>query len=262
MELLALLDNKDFQQDALQFYRSAQDAYPTTSEADIPRVADTLAAPFFKKWGVPPPPSPELVRPDPRRRYVDAIASGRWAVVSIFPWTTEPEIRGAVKRARQKLGRQHQDRAAQEQRTQQAAWLSACGIPGADIAKTVWKRQRGLRRLPKRRITMAMSYEAEERLLRKHLEQGRSYKEAEELVLKRARGSEVPASAAVRVAAHRYFNERTKLNADLQAPRAVDPRSHALTMLFRAAIEQPTEGELRQRVEAVQQAFVNVSTRN
>ena len=102
-----------------------------------------------------------------------------------------------------------------------------------------------------------MSYDAEERLLRKHLERGHSYHEAEQLVLKRARGSEAPAAVAVRVASERYFKERTKLNADLQTPRMVDARSHALTLLFRAVSEQATEDELRQRVEAVQQAFVN-----
>jgi hypothetical protein len=254
--LLALLDNKEFQHDALEFYRAVADVYATTKEDDVPRVADRLATPFFTKWDVPPPPSPELVRPDPRRRKVDAIASGRWSVVTIFPWTTEQEIRATITQARGKLRRQHHDRAVQQRRVQQASWLSSCGIQGPEIAKAVWKRHGGLQRLPKSCVTSAMSYDAEERLLRKHLERGHSYHEAEQLVLKRARGSEAPATVAIRVASERYFKERTKLNVDLQAPRIVDARSHALTLLFRAVSEQATADELRQRVEAVQQAFV------
>jgi len=220
-------------------------------------VAAKLAEPFFKKWGVPPPPSPELVRPDPRRRIVDAIASGRWSVLTIFPWTTDAEIRTSIRKARRKLGRQHHDRAAQQTRVQQAAWLSSCGIGGPEIAKAVWNRRRGLKRLPKSRVTAAMPYDAEERLLRKELDRGRSYREAERLVLKRVRGSEARATAAIRVASHRYFKDRIKLNIELEAPRMVDVCSHTLTLLFRAASEAATEDHLRQKVAAVQQAFVN-----
>jgi hypothetical protein len=255
--LLALLKAQDFQRDALQFYRAVVKVRPTMAELDFPKVAEELAAPFLAKWGVRPPPSSELVSPDSRRKYVDAIASGRWTVVPIYPWTRQQQIEDAIRRARKTLGKEHQDRAAQERRVQQAAWLDACDIPGPEIAKAVWGRRHGLRRRSKGQATAAMSYQAEERLLKGYLEKGYSYEAAELLVLQRARGSEAPASAAMRVASDRYYRSRLNLNADFAVPRVVDERSHALTMLFRATHEGANEDQLRQRIEVLQNAFLN-----
>jgi hypothetical protein len=250
------LNNSEFKADAKPFYEAIAAVHATTPMENIPRVATELAESFVAKWGVPPPPSPELLRPDSRRKYVDALASGRWSVIPVFPWTTRRDIEAAVRRSRKRLGKQHQDRDAQERRVQLASWFDACGIGGPDIAKAVWGRYRGLGRRSSAHAIGILSYAHEERLLKKYLEQGRSYPDAERLVLKRARRSEAPASAAMRVASDRYYKGRVSLNTDLALPREVDRRSHALTMLFRAATDGASEEEIRRHVNNVLKAFI------
>src|SRR5688572_29341106 len=84
--------------------------------------AQQLLMPFVAEWGVPPPHAAVVLDQDPRRHTIEAIASGRWGVVTIFSWTTDRDVRRAAKKIRQAIGKQHQD-AANERRAQLARWL-------------------------------------------------------------------------------------------------------------------------------------------
>ncbi len=241
--VLALLENPAFCGEAQQLIREIA-AFVATSPRDNQRAAFVLekTAPFVEKWGVPPPQAGALVNPDPARAVAEAIMSGRWGVLPIFARTTDREIRTAVQRIRRVVRKQHQD-AETARRAQLARWLEDCGLGFSRpaIAGAVWGRRRGLRRPSKEQAIAQLPERVEREWYKAYLAEGRSPEQAERLTTKRARGSEAPASATVRMAERRYEQEVERLNATLASPVPSEPVSAALTMLYRTDPEDTAE---------------------
>src|SRR5713101_6544623 len=147
--VLALLKNKAFCDEATDLLRKIA-TFVETAPPDEQREAfvSQQTSPFVEKWGVPPPHAPSLVDPDPARPFADAIMSGRWGIVAVFGWTTDLEIRAAIKRIRSVVRKRHQD-AQIAPLAQQARWLEGCGYSRPEIASAVWGRRKGLRRRSK-----------------------------------------------------------------------------------------------------------------
>src|SRR5262245_59841581 len=90
---LRLLQNQEFCQDAYAVLRQiATFAESHPGEEQRNAFVAEIIPPFKQKWGVLPPHAPDLVHLDPRRRLVEAVGSGRWGLVAIFPWTTNRTI--------------------------------------------------------------------------------------------------------------------------------------------------------------------------
>jgi hypothetical protein len=234
--VLALLENLAFCDEAHQLIQKIA-AFVATSPGDEQRMAFVLeqTTPFVEKWGVPPPQAGALVNPTPARAVADAVMSGRWGVLPIFAWTTERETRPAIQRIRRVVRKQQQD-AETARRAQIARWLEDCGLGFSRpaIAAAVWNRRRGLRRPSKAQAIARLSEKVERTWYQAYLAQGRSPQQAERLTTRRARGSEAPASATVRMAERRYEQDLERLNATLASPVPSEPVSAALTRLYRA----------------------------
>src|SRR5262249_15885815 len=80
----------------------------------------------------------------------------------------------------------------------------------------------------------------EDELYRNYRALGLTPKQIEQKILKALRGSEAPASAAVRMTERRYVKRVECLNEDLASPVQSEPLSHALTLLFRALPDEDT----------------------
>lgn len=254
--VLALLENPEFGDEALHLIREIA-AFVATSPCDDQRAAFVLekTTPFVEKWGVPPPHAGALLNPGPARAVADAIMSGRWGVLPMFAWTTDREIRTAIQRIRRVVRKQHQD-AETARRAQLARWLEDCslGFSRPAIAGAVWGRRRGLRRPSKAHAIAQLPEKVEREWYQAYLAQGRSPQQAERLTTKRARGSEAPASATVRMAERRYEQDLERLNATLLSPVPSEPVSAALTMLYRADPEDTAE--IRRGLVTLRKALV------
>jgi len=250
--VLALLENQEFCDEGLHLIREIA-TFVASSPSDSVRDAfvSQRTIPFVEKWGVPPPHAPALVDPDPARPFSDAVMSGKWGIVPIFAWTTDLEIRRAIRRIRGVVRKMHRD-AQITHRAQKARWLEDCGYPRPAIASAVWGRRKGLRRHSKEQAMAGLPEDVEREWYEKYLGQGREPRVAERLIYKRAQGSEAPASATVRMAEHRYEEDLTRLNAALAAPVPSEPISAALTMLYR--VDDPAE--VRRGLVALRKALV------
>src|SRR5207237_221197 len=123
--------------------------------------------PFHDRWGVWPPQTGELLGADPRRRLVEAIASGNWGIVRVFPRTTDREIQSRVKTIRRTISKQHKD-SLNGRTTQLVAWLQDCGA-GFDrkaIARAVHGWTKGLSRPTKAQAIARTSRKRETELYR------------------------------------------------------------------------------------------------
>lgn len=232
--VLDLLKDPEFCADA---QRVLQRAAALRAQAPPPeewqRRTQELVQPFLARWGVVPPTTSELLDADPRRRLVQAIASGRWGVVPVFPWTTDREIRGRAKKIRSMIGKQHKD-ALVSSAAQLVQWLEACGFKRPTIARAVFRRRTGLSRPTKTQAIARAPEYRERQLYEKYGRLGLTENKIEQRVYKRLRGSEAPASAVVRVTARRYVKRIERLNEVLVTPVQSEPLSHELTTLFRA----------------------------
>src|SRR5206468_9910681 len=104
-----------------------------------------LAQPFRDRWGVLPPSTRELLDPDPRRRFVEAVASGNWGVVLVFPWTTDRSTKARVKSIRGTISKWHRD-ALDRRQVQLQNWLECCSVAFKrhEIARAVYGWTKGL----------------------------------------------------------------------------------------------------------------------
>jgi len=159
---------------------------------------EQLGVRFIERWGVLPPTSGELLDPDPRRRCVEAIVSGRWGVVPIFPWTTNRQIKARVVNMRPVIRKQHRD-ALVNRHAQLVGWLEAIGFDRPTIAHAVFGRTTGLRR-PTQATAIARTPERREReLYEEYRGLGLTHSQIQQKVYRRLQGSEAVASAAVRM---------------------------------------------------------------
>lgn len=212
---------------------------------------------FLARWKVVPPTTTELLDADPRRRLVDAIASGHWGVVPVLQWTTDREIRGRLKKIRRVIGKRHQD-ALNARGAQLVRWFEAIGFDRPTIARIIFGRRTGLRRPTRAQAIARISWDRERQLREEYRRRGLPDDQIDQWVYRRLRGSEAQASAAVRMTGQRYTTRIQCLNKDFETPIQSEPLSHALTMLFRALPD--TDGAaVKQHALAVQAALAAAS---
>src|SRR5262249_2058451 len=184
------------------------------------------AQPFRDRWGVWPPQTGELLDPDPRRRAVEAIASGNWGIVLLFPWTTDREIHACIKKIRSTISKWHKD-SLDFHTAQLERWLEECGagFGRKAIVRAVRRRTKALHRpttsqafaradreTPGRPDELFEKYQQQYREL--GIDETAAYTLANQRVERALRGSEAPAHAALRMAGSRYRNRLKELNAD------------------------------------------------
>src|SRR5262249_46752162 len=146
-EVLDLLKNAQFCADAQRTITEAAGiTVQLCSFEERQMQLEQLGQKFEDRWGVPPTTTGELLDPDPRWRFLDAIASGRWGMVPIFPWTTNRQIKARIEKIRSVIRKQHQD-ALITRHAQLVRWLDTIGFDRPKIAQVVFGRRTGLRRL-------------------------------------------------------------------------------------------------------------------
>lgn len=254
-EVLRFLDDEPFRVDGIAIHHELTAAAASSSANDTwEAVAAELVTPFVKKWGVLPPPSVAIVDPDPRRRAVELVVSGRWGAIAVFPSTTRADTNAQLKALQRVIGKQHRD-AQEARRVQIAQWLDACGYHWRDIARAVWHRRSGVRRPTKQQVIAKLSEDEERAMM---LADGGSYREAERRLYRRLRGQEAKAAAMVRVADHRYEQDLLGLNGHLAAPIAADPLSYAITVALRAHVDDDDAGR-RHGLDLLKNALLGVA---
>jgi hypothetical protein len=245
--VIALLNDPEFAGDARRVIAegAAVRAQAPMLEGPPERVLE-LGHAFLARWGILPPPTGELLDADPRRRVVEAIASGNWGIVQVFPPTTDREIHARVENIRRAIRRRHKD-SLEARKAQLVAWLQDCGA-GFDrkaIARAVYGWTKGLSRPTKAQAIARTTRKRETALYQKYRQEYRELgiaeadidRLAEQRVYRTLRGSEAPANAALRMVESRYFARLQQLNTNLATPIKSEPLSHALTTLFRALDE-------------------------
>jgi len=282
-EVIALLENEKFLEDTrkvhsltTQFFEShyygEEWKIPGAEISDENRTLfEEIGKAFVSKWGIFPPPYSELLDPHPKRAQGDAIITGNWGIIPVFPWTTVKEIQEEARRIRRAIDKRHLDTIDNERRDMIARWLwlhrRADGsqfFSNTEIARHVWGRKTGLRRPTKAEAIARLDPVEEEALFRQfrqlYMEQGveerDARRQAERRVYRRARGPEAPAAAAVRQALRRDMKRREAFQRDYEIPQPRDPISYALTMLIRTIIFGPKdEEEIGQRLLALHEAI-------
>ena len=257
-EVLDLLKNLEFCADAQSTIAEAAEItiQPFSVEERQSRL-ERLGQEFEKRWGVTPPTTSELLDSDPRRRFVDAIASGRWGLVAVFPGTTNRQIRGDLKKIRSVIRKQHQD-ALITRHAQLVRWLQILGFDRPTIARAIFQRRTGLHRPTKAQAIARTPERREQQLVEQYRGLGLTKKEIDRKIYRRLRGSEAQASAAIRMTEQRYVTRLERLNQNLASPVQAEPLSHALTILFRALPDE-NSATVRHHATAVRDAFVGVA---
>src|SRR5712692_5272811 len=128
------------------------------------------------------------------------------------------------------------------------------------IALRSRERRSGLRRPTTEEAIARTREDRESQLFQEFSGLGLTPRQAAQRVYKRLRGSEAPASASVRMTEQRYVKRVKRLNKDLATPVQSEPLSHALTMLYRALLDEDNTA-MRGRAVAVRDAFVRTSQR-
>lgn len=287
-EAIALLDNPEFVEDAYKVfelslmwtaskYAGEEWKIPESQLSDEERVQfEEISRAFIQKWWVFPPPFPELLNLFPKWHQTNAIMTGNWGIIPVFPWTREDEIKEEARRIRRAIGKRHRDAMDNERRRTIALWLWLHRNPdgsqmfsNSDIARYVLEKKSGLRRPTTAEAIGRLDPEREEVLLRKFkqicmeegIEADESYQKAQRRVYRHARGSEAPAAAAVRQALQRDSERREALFKDSEKPQPHDPISYAITMLIRAITYGPKdEEELIQCLSALNEAILDYPT--
>jgi hypothetical protein len=253
---LKLLTNPKFAEAVKIFHEEAAGIRaPGTKPRTGQKRLRALGERFRVTWGVLPPPAVLLIDPDPRRRIVEALGSGRWGLILVFPWTTDTEIQTQSKAIRKVTRKRHHD-TQEEHRAQCADWLEGCGFSRPQVAKAVWGRRHGLRRPTKEEAIRALPEEREQQLIEQATERGLTYNQAEQQLVRQARGSEAPASAMVRMAEARETARVNQLNRDLAVPVVSEPLSAAITALIRTLDDQQADAEVRVKARALHRALL------
>ena len=265
--VIAMLDDPDFCDESRSVIAEAKVLYEqATSYEEFEKQVRARAQPFRDRWGVWPPQTGELLDPDPRRRVVEAIASGNWGIVLVFPWTTDREIYACIKKIRSTISKWHKD-SLNFYTAQLEGWLEECGagFGRKAIVRAVRRRTKALRRPTTSqafaradRETPGLADELFEKYRQQYRELGIGeaavYRLANQRVERALRGSEAPAHAALRMAGSRYLDRINELNPDLATPIQSEPLSHALTTLFRGLDED--NATVRQHAAAVNRVFL------
>jgi hypothetical protein len=221
-------------------------------------VYEEKAVSFYEKWGVLPPMTVDLLDENESlqgQRGAHILGTGTWGLIPVFPWTTQDEVKEALKRIQRKIPRGHTDTKEQRRRAQIASWLGthtdAKGrpIPRTEIARVVWSRKSGLRRPSKAQAIARLPEDRETKWLSDFIAQGIPRGEAGRRVYRRARGAEAKASSQVRTALARYGRGLQTSLAFLGQPKECDPAAFALTKALRAAFQENAPNLTRQWLE-------------
>lgn len=262
--VIDLLQNPEFCQDARRIIEAAKPFYAQApSPEEWQRLVVDLVEPFGKRWGVVPPTSGALLDLDPRREPAEAIGAGCWGIVLLSTQTTNREIRARIKSIRNVIRKRHRD-ALDLRRVQLARWLEEFReeefphFTRSAIARAVFGRRTGLRRPTKTQAVKGLPMNEEQRLWEKYREAGVPADKIEQRIYRKLRGSEAPASAALRMSQSRYLRWVEQRNEALATPIQSEPLSYALTHLFRALLDE-SDATVRQRAIDVRNAFVGAS---
>ncbi len=250
---LALLENPEFRKDAFRILQRVVKLRKKAVDPNtVPRKVQRLGMEFEKRWGILPPTTGEVLDPDPRRWISDAVAAGQWGVLLVTPLTTNRQIRDTIRRIRKVVPKRHQD-ALVRSPAQLVQWLDT-HFKRPAIARAVFGRKTGLRRPTKAQAIAGVSSDRESKLYEQLKAAGLTPREAEQRVYRLLRGSEAPATAAIRMKQRRYAEDLERLTTDLAHPVKLEPLSYALTILFRA-LPNVKEAEVRQLGRAVCGSF-------
>ncbi len=263
-ELLTLLNDEDFRREAAQILDRLwahwnPSALPSLEEFNefLRGFSQEHVVPFVRKWGALPPPFRELVAPDPRLPAFDMMISGRFGLIPVLPWTSQPQLLAAHRRIQHVIGRQHSDR-HNTRRVQLTMWLSDHDLSIADIARVLWVGHAPPLR-SQRRARRSVTLEEEQRLMALLMRQGLDYRTAEARLRRRLRRSETPRRAAIRMALTRYLLDRSVLNARIRDFQELDAVSLGIAHLFRATLETEDARKIRALAVAASHKFVEAA---
>jgi hypothetical protein len=230
VQAVALLSRQDF--------RAAVEALPVPfGEGNTPETAGqavTLAAErirneFKNAWGVTPPHSLMLNATAPRAE-AEAILTGRWGLIRVFPWISEADVVRDFKRIRSAIGKAER-RGEPARRVALAAWLMDNGYTAPEIAGALFNRTTGLKRVSRRKAARSGKANA---ILQKLMEDGLEYKRAEARAISMVQGNEAPAAPSVRMKVHRYRQSLAEYATARLRPLEADPMSACVMRLLRA----------------------------
>ncbi len=265
--LLDLLDNEEFQKDA----RTAQDKFNKVIQARAPgesiqaahqRCSVEILRDFHAKWRLLPPRDPRLFRSEAeiaRDARNAAMLTGRWGLIRVFPWTTEDEVVREYTAVRRRLPREG---LVQEANTREAKheFLTDNGVSRrAANAELIGKKT--TRRLTLEEAGKRLPEERERELLKRYMARGLTKPRAEAEVWRRARGSEAPGAARLRVARTRRAERKAKGMAAIESPNQVEPLAGKLTELLRLMADVPPHWQLPPTREQHTDAFLRALER-
>src|SRR5437879_4424050 len=197
--LLALLNNAEFCRDTAEildrlWQRWEPSALPSRTDFDavLPGFAEQYVRPFIQKWGALPPPFRELVAPDLPLKTFDMMVAGRFGVILVLPWTSQPQVLAAHRRIQQLIGRQHSDR-RNTRRVQLTIWLNDHDVPIAEVIRSLWRSGPSPQRRDTARRTVTI--EEEQRLMTLFMRQGLDYRAAASRFRQRMRNAKTSKAA-------------------------------------------------------------------
>ncbi len=237
--LLELTTNDEFLRESAAIVQEAQKLGAVIEEeaqwaAEWPGFAERCVRPFIRKWGALPLSDPQFATQDPRRAPALAIQASRWGLIPVFPWTGQQEVLSRAREIQQAIGR---NKKGFDSRIVLARWLDTNGVPRSAIAAAVWGRKQGLRRPSTGAAIAALAGDREAKLMNRYLGRALPYPAAMRATYRKARGSEAPAAAQVRVAITRDRAASRKLTRDLVRPGRLDPIAGLLSEILRADFE-------------------------
>jgi len=258
--LLQLASNPEFLSDSAAVVRRAQELGAPILEDEAtwatawPEFAERCVRPFIRKWRALPLLDHGHIAPDPRRPAKLAILAGRWGIIPVFPWTGQEEIVSRLREIQRAIGK---TKKVNDSRIAMARWLDMHGVPRSAIADAVWGRKLGLRRPTTGAAIRALSPDREAELMARFVGRGLPYEDAERAIYRRARGSEAPAVAQVRVAIARDRAASRRLTHELVEPEGrepIEPIARLVSDILRADFDR--DPQLSQLIAELRRALV------
>ncbi len=238
--LLKLAQNSDFQSESADVILAARAfGAPTLEdqarwEAAYRDLCSSHVTPFHQKWKAYPLADQELIASDPGHAARLAIAEGNWGLIPYFPWTSKREVLSKFGKLQQVIGRRAK---ARDRRGALARWMATNGVPHAAIAKVVYERKDGLRRPSTGKAIAGLSEDREQAMMKQLMGRGFSNTKAERAIYRKARGSEAPAAAQVRMVIKRAREGSQQHTSNLVSPEAHEPLAGLVTQLIRRDVD-------------------------
>jgi hypothetical protein len=198
---VALFDDPDFWRDTFACFGAFGDVTEQAlSDESFQAASKDILKPFRYHYRA----LPAFQFLDVHYRQGFSVMAGRWAVVPVYPWTKDSEIKAMVRGIRTKIGQTRRN-AEQEKHATLGNWLKLHGFSSAEIALALGKPGAGDR--PRDPSTQRPVV-----------------------------GSESPLSAWLRVTRGRLREVHARLRAAMREPESVDPLTDALTAVLRCGV--------------------------